>query len=138
MVWRCVLGGDRIAVSRPGRDAFSGNPGDLLLNIGANSGQILEMGLISLSITLSNNSFVNAKGRYNFSRDYGQAPDIRVRGIENGEILFPPISGGNVKWYSQIIPSGAYADITLQTGGGAVNAGARPNQALVMLFRKAF
>lgn len=137
MLTRCILGSERLAVSRPGRDATSRNPLDLLLNIDIRNGQILEMGLISLKIELDrNNYFSKATGRYTYQTTYSTRPDVWVRGIENGEILFPPLAGGNAKWYATVDVANSSADVTLGTGG-AVNANTRPSQALVMLIRRA-
>lgn len=131
MVWRCVLGGDRIAVSRPGRDAFSANYGDLLMHIGINCGQILEMSVIPLTINKSGSGFFqSATGRYNFQRTYSVTPDIRVRAIENGESVFPA-----TRWVTKINLGTSYADITL---GPLGSVQPNPTSAMVMLFRKPY
>jgi len=74
MATRVVIQPGYLAVSRPGFDANSGSPADMLLIAGVRFGQILESGEFGLGYNATPPTSYSGSG--NFSRTYPYAPQV--------------------------------------------------------------
>ncbi|MFC7399599.1 hypothetical protein ACFQU1_20510 [Chelatococcus sp. GCM10030263] len=84
MATRVIIQPGYLAISRPGFDASSGRPPDMLLMAGIRFGQIIETGEFGLSYTSVAPFYYYGSG--NFSRTYPYTPLVftKIRAADGG------------------------------------------------------